>query len=109
MYNILSGRVSVGSIFTKRRAAMSVMTIIFDRLPELSMEEVDAVNGAGIGEAIASFIETANEIWDEVPTEVQAVGVIAAGAMIIGAAVGGPAGAIAGGAVAAVGVLTTGT
>lgn len=79
-----------------------------DGVRELSIDEIDMVNGAGIGEAIGNAIEAANDLWDQVPTEVQAVGVIAAGAMV-GAAVGGPAGAIAGGTIAAVGVVTTGT
>jgi hypothetical protein len=87
---------------------MTAMVQEFDGVRELSVEEVDAVSGAGIGDAIGDFIEAANDLWDEVPPEVQAVGVVAAG-MMVGAAVGGPAGAVAGGTIAAVGVLTTGT
>jgi hypothetical protein len=89
------------------RQAMTAMTMDFDGVRELSLDEIDEVAGAGIGDAIGDFIEAANDLWDEVPTEVQAVAVVGAAALICAPA--GPVASAGCATAAAVGVLTTGT
>lgn len=82
---------------------MSAMTMEFDGVRELSMEEIEAVNG-GEGGGSPSTLETIGEIVDQIPDEVKLTGVVATAALgcaVLGSAAG-PKGAAAGAVVCGV-------